>query len=94
MRPVNHRINKPIIILKGLHGMPGAQDFGAMNYLRRTDSKDSNCTSLSSVSHMHGRDDLRASMSVPAVAFGVRTLICHLWFSHFDNLLHKSLILK
>merc|ERR1719414_1043771 len=54
----------------GLHGMPGAQDFGAMNYLRRTDSKDSNCTSLSSVSHMHGRDDLRASMSVPAVAFG------------------------
>ena len=49
--------------------MPG--DFGGMNYLRRTDSKDSNCTSLSSVSHMHGRDDLRASMSVPAVAFGV-----------------------
>jgi len=53
----------------GLHGMPG-QDFGAMNYLRRTDSKDSNCTSLSSVSHMHGRDDLRASMSVPPIAFG------------------------
>ena len=50
---------------------PGVQDFGGMNYLRRTDSKDSSCTSLSSASHMHGRDDLRASMSVPAVAFGV-----------------------
>ena len=53
---------------------PGVQDFGAMNYLRRTDSKDSSCTSLSSASHMHGRDDLRASMSVPAVAFGVSCL--------------------
>lgn len=52
----------------GLQGMPpGNQDF---NFLRRTDSKDSNCTSLSSASHMHGRDDLRASMSVPASAFG------------------------
>ena len=61
--------------------MPGAQDFGAMNYLRRTDSKDSNCTSLSSVSHMHGRDDLRASMSVPAVAFGVCLLDLHILFS-------------
>ena len=58
----------------GLHGMPG-QDFGAMNYLRRTDSKDSNCTSLSSVSHMHGRDDLRASMSVPPIAFGVSLIL-------------------
>ena len=54
--------------------MPG-QDFGAMNYLRRTDSKDSNCTSLSSVSHMHGRDDLRASMSVPPIAFGVSLIL-------------------
>ena len=79
-------MNKPIIILKGLHGMPGAQDFGAMNYLRRTDSKDSNCTSLSSVSHMHGRDDLRASMSVPAVAFGVRILICHFCLRHCELL--------
>ena len=49
---------------------PGLQDFGPMNYLRRTDSKDSSCTSLSSASHMHDRA-LTASMSVPAVAFGV-----------------------
>ena len=56
---------------------PGIQDFGGMNYLRRTDSKDSSCTSLSSASHMHGRDDLRASMSVPAVAFGVSILIVY-----------------
>ena len=73
MRLVNWYNNKPIYPILGLQGIPG-QDF---NYLRRTDSKDSNCTSLSSVSHMHGRDDLRASMSVPAVAFGVRILICH-----------------
>ena len=76
--------------------MPGAQDFGAMNYLRRTDSKDSNCTSLSSVSHMHGRDDLRASMSVPAVAFGVRILICHFCLRHSELLFkaHQLSILK
>ena len=61
---------------------PGVQDFGAMNYLRRTDSKDSSCTSLSSASHMHGRDDLRASMSVPAVAFGVSIFGSYLIFSH------------
>jgi dual oxidase maturation factor 1 len=54
----------------GLQSMnPGLQDFGPMNYLRRTDSKDSSCTSLSSASHMHDRA-LTASMSVPAVAFG------------------------
>ena len=53
---------------------PGLQDFGPMNYLRRTDSKDSSCTSLSSASHMHDRA-LTASMSVPAVAFGVSIYI-------------------
>lgn len=55
----------------GLQGMHhGIQDFGPMNYLRRTDSKDSSVSSLSTISHMHGREDLKASMSVPAVSFG------------------------
>jgi hypothetical protein len=58
---------------------PGNQDF---NFLRRTDSKDSNCTSLSSASHMHGRDDLRASMSVPASAFGVSIVRSYLISSY------------
>ena len=48
------------------NGMPGT--YGPMGYLRRQDSKDSSCSSLSSVPH---RDDLRATMSVPAHALNV-----------------------
>ena len=36
---------------------------GTINFLRRTDSKDSSCSSLSSVPHQ--RDDLRHAISVP-----------------------------
>ena len=48
--------------------MPPAQgNFGPMGYLRRMDSKDSSCSSVSSVPHQ--REALSASMSVPAHAF-------------------------
>ena len=39
--------------------------FGPAGFLRRTDSKDSSCSSLSSVPHT-GREDLRNTVSVPA----------------------------
>ena len=72
---------------------PGLQDFGPMNYLRRTDSKDSSCTSLSSASHMHDRA-LTASMSVPAVAFGVSiylaTLKNEIFYVYFLDLYLKN----
>ena len=79
---------------------PGLQDFGPMNYLRRTDSKDSSCTSLSSASHMHDRA-LTASMSVPAVAFGVSVYLDALkneilvniyWYDYFLDLYLKNVL--
>ena len=40
--------------------------FDPTDRLRRTDSKESNCSSMTSMSH---REDLRQTLSVPASAF-------------------------
>ena len=72
---------------------PGLQDFGPMNYLRRTDSKDSSCTSLSSASHMHDRA-LTASMSVPAVAFGVSIYLETLKNNYIVRIILKNMFFQ
>merc|ERR1719516_142517 len=49
--------------------LPGVTGFGDFaKHLRRTDSKDSSCSSLSSAPHQ-GAHDLRPTLSVPASAF-------------------------
>ena len=43
--------------------------FDPSGMLRRTDSKESNCSSIHSIAH--GREDLRQTLSVPVSAFHV-----------------------
>ena len=50
--------------------------FDPSGMLRRTDSKESNCSSIHSMAH---REDLRQTLSVPVSAFHVSTILQNCW---------------